>query len=146
MKFEHRVTVDAPRQAVQDFLNDVPRAARCLPGVEDVKDLGGDNYEGRIRLRIGPLGLNVNGQAKLDREAEGWKLRGEGRDRRVGTGMSANIEARLTELAPARTEVFVLADVNFSGRLAELGQPLIKRKADAMVQEFAQNLKQALQA
>jgi len=38
----------------------------------------------------------------------------------------------------------LIADVQFSGRLAELGQPLIKRKADSFVQEFAQNLRKAL--
>ena len=32
----------------------------------------------------------------------------------------------------------------FSGRLSELGQPLIRRKADAMLQDFAKNLQGAL--
>ena len=38
----------------------------------------------------------------------------------------------------------MLADVQFSGRLAELGQPLIKKKADAFVAEFTQNLQKAI--
>ena len=36
------------------------------------------------------------------------------------------------------------ADVSFSGRLGQLGQPLIKKKADDMVQEFAEGLKRAV--
>ena len=32
------------------------------------------------------------------------------------------------------------ADLQFSGRLGELGQPLIRRKADAMLEEFTENL------
>ena len=37
--------------------------------------------------------------------------------------------------------MIVSADVQFSVRLARLGRPLIRRKAEAMVQEFAENLK-----
>jgi len=44
------------------------------------------------------------------------------------------------------TEVSVTADVQFSGALAGLGQPLIKKKADAMVHEFAENLRKAIGA
>ena len=146
MRFEHKVTVEAPKQKVRDFLDDFNRAAFCVPGLQDLKDLGNDEYEGTIRVRIGPLGLNVGGHAKIERANEdgSWRVKGEGRDRRVGASMTANVEAHLEELAPAQTQVEVLADVQFAGRLAELGQPLIKRKADSFVQEFAQNLRKAI--
>ena len=36
------------------------------------------------------------------------------------------------------------ADVHFLGRLGTLGQPLIKRKADEMIQAFSENLRQAV--
>ena len=146
MRFEHTVTVDAPRQKVRDFLDDFEKAAKCVPGLEEVKEIEPDLFEGRVRLRLGPLGFSISGRAKLERgaEDEGWKLKGEGRDRRIGAGVVADVEANLKELSPNTTEVAMLADVQFSGRLAELGQPLIKRKSDAMVKEFAENLKKAL--
>ncbi|HWO71921.1 MAG TPA: SRPBCC domain-containing protein [Dehalococcoidia bacterium] len=146
MKFEHKVIVDAPRAKVRAFLDDFSRAAYCVPGIQDVKDLGDDNFEGTIRVRIGPLGLNVGGTAHVERGAEegSWRVEGEGRDRRVGASMTANVEAKLNELDANRTEVEVIADVTFAGRLAELGQPLIKRKADSFVAEFAENLRKAI--
>jgi uncharacterized protein len=146
VRFEHKVTVDAPRQKVRDFLDDFNRAAYCVPGLTDLKDLGNDEYEGTIRVRIGPLGLNVGGHAQVERGSEdgSWRVKGEGRDRRVGASMTANVEAKLEEVDPQQTTVEVVADVQFAGRLAELGQPLIKRKADSFVQEFAQNLRKAV--
>lgn len=79
----------------------------------------------------------------MERAADGaWRLQSEGRDGRVGEGANAALEARLRALSAAQTEVIVSADVQFSGRLAQLGQPLIRRKAEAMVQEFTANLKQ----
>jgi carbon monoxide dehydrogenase subunit G len=146
VRFEHKVTVDAPRQKVRDFLDDFNKAAYCVPGLTDLKDLGNDEYEGTIRVRIGPLGLNVGGHAQVERGSQdgSWRVKGEGRDRRVGASMTANVEAKLEEVDAQQTTVEVVADVQFAGRLAELGQPLIKRKADSFVQEFAQNLRKAV--
>jgi uncharacterized protein len=144
MKFEHRVDVDAPRDTVRDFLDDVPRSARCLPGLEEIAQAEDGSYDGRVALRLGPMGFHIAGKAWLERDSDRWRLKGEGRDRRVGAGVVAIVEAQLNERPPSGTEVLISADVQFSGRLAELGQPLIRRKADSMVKEFAANLQKAL--
>jgi carbon monoxide dehydrogenase subunit G len=146
VRFEHKVTIPAPRQKVQDFLNDFNQSAYCVPGLKDLKDLGDDAYEGTIRVRIGPIGLNIGGKAQIERGTDGWQVKGEGHDRRVGASMNANVEAKLAELAADQTDVEIIADVQFAGRLAELGQPLIKRKADSFVAEFADNLRKAVSA
>jgi carbon monoxide dehydrogenase subunit G len=146
LRFEHAVTIDAPKQTVQDFLNDFNKSAYCVPGLKDLKDLGNDAYEGTIRVRIGPIGLNVGGRAQIERQAEGWHVKGEGNDRRVGASMTADVEAKIDAVGEDKTEVRIIADVTFAGRLAEMGQPLIKRKADSFVGEFAENLRKALSA
>ena len=145
MKFEHRVTVSAPAAKVQAFLDDIEKAAMCVPGVEEVRPLEDGWYEGRVGVKLGPLGMKFAGKAKLDKDSDGtWKMHGEGRDRRVGAGVNAQVVAHLNETAPGTTEVLINADVNFSGRLAELGQPLIRKKSDQMVADFAKNLQAAL--
>jgi carbon monoxide dehydrogenase subunit G len=143
VKFAENIVVEAPKAKVGEFLEDVPAVAKCIPGVEELKPAEPDVYDGKVRVRIGPLGMTIAGRARLEREGDIWRLHGEGRDGRVGAGAKAVLEATLAELAPERTEVRIDADVQFSGRLAELGQPLIKRKADSMVKEFAANLQKA---
>lgn len=143
MRFEHTVVVDAPLQSVAEFLDDVPAAARCVPGVEEAIEVEADTYDGRMHVTLGPIGFSFTGRMHVQRGDGVWRLAGDGRDSRIGAGVSAGLEARLTELAAEQTEVHVTADVQFSGRLAELGQPLIRRKTEAMVREFAQNLKRA---
>ena len=141
MIFEHTITVDAPPDAVTAFLADVPSVAACVPGVEGVTLVGDDEYEGRLRVRLGPVGFSLSGQAQVHSADDGTlHARGGGRDRRIGAGVDAVIEARVEPLGPGDSELRVTADVQFSGRLAELGQPLIRRKADAMVRDFARNM------
>lgn len=150
MKFEHRVEIPAPQAEVRAFLDDVPRSARCLPGMEELQPLEDGWYEGRVGMKVGPVGFHFSGRARLERESERWRLAGEGRDRRVGAGVVAHVEASLSDLpadganAAAGTAMLIAAEMQFSGRLAELGQPLIKRKADALVREFAVNVQRAL--
>jgi len=148
VKFDHVIVIEAPKDKVRAFLDDVPRTAKCVPGLEEITPAGDDTYDGRVRVKIGPLGFNIAGRAQLlkDDDPDSWRLQGEGRDGRAGSGVKAALEAHLSEIEPSRTEVRVTADVVFSGRLSELGQPLIKRKADAMLQDFAENLKRALAA
>jgi carbon monoxide dehydrogenase subunit G len=147
VKFEHNVTVPASKQRVREFLDDFEKAAKCVPGLQTVTEVEPGVFDGSVRVRIGPLGINVAGRAKLEKGAdEAWRVQGEGRDRRIGAGVTANVEAKLDEVDANTTAMSVIADVQFSGRLAELGQPLIKRKADSFVHEFAENLRKALTA
>ena len=147
MKFVNTVSIQAPRQAVWDYLSDFPQAAGCLPGVEEsVKPLDGGGYEGTMKIRIGPIGMSLSGTVSLEMdESEGrWSMKAQARDRRVGAGLSATIEAALSESTPETSELVVSADVQFMGRLGGLGQPLIKRKANSTIEEFAQNLGHAV--
>jgi carbon monoxide dehydrogenase subunit G len=148
VRFEQRIVVEAPVERVAAFLEDVPAAAACIPGVEQVTAAGEpDTYDGRVRVRVGPLGFTVAGRARLDPAEDGaWRLTGEGRDARIGAGLTATLEARLEASAVAQTAVAITADVQFSGRLAEVGQPLIRRKADQMMHDFGENLRRALEA
>jgi carbon monoxide dehydrogenase subunit G len=145
VKFDHEIVVEAGAKTVEAFLDDIPAVARCMPGIEEVVEVAPGAYEGRLRLRLGPLGFSIAGRAELERSEDGaWRLRGEGRDRRLGAGVEVQLDAQLAEEPGGRTRIAFTADVQLSGRLAELGQPLIRRKADSMVREFAENLGRAI--
>ena len=141
MKFEHTITVDAPIEAVRTFFEDVPAVAQCVPGIEGTTEVEPETYEGRLRMKVGPFSFTIAGRAKVEQDADGtWRMKGEGRDGKINAGVSAALEARLREVSASSTEVQATADLQFSGRLGELGQPLIRRKADAMLEEFTENL------
>jgi carbon monoxide dehydrogenase subunit G len=55
----------------------------------------------------------------------------------------------LVQLKPApsgETKLLIETDTTFMGRLGELGQPVIRRKAQSTIEEFARNLSRELAA
>ena len=143
MKMERTIVVPAPRAAVWDLLMDLSRVGRAFPGVEDLEALDDDRYRGAMRVRVGPVSLRIAGTIEvLVRDRESWRasLRLEGGDRRVGGGVRGTLDLVLNEVSADETEVAVSSDVTFVGKLGELGQTVIRRKADSVVQEFAANL------
>lgn len=144
MKIEQRLVVPASRAKLWDLLLDVARVGRCFPGVEQVTALDDQRYQGTMRVRVGPVGLTMAGTiVVLERDRDRWhaSLRLEGSDRRIGGGVHGTMDMDMVELSPQETELAITGDVSFLGKLGELGQPVVRRKADSVIQEFAQNLR-----
>ncbi len=145
MKFEQSIMVPTSRSKLWDLLMDVARLGRCFPGVEQVTSQDGQNYQGAMKVRVGPVRLTVEGTiVVLDRDQDRWhaSLRLEGSDRRVGGGVRGTLDMDLQEVSTEETELVIHSEMSFMGKLGELGQTVVRRKADKVIQEFARNLKQ----
>ena len=80
-----------------------------------------------------------------DRTAWSARMRAEANDRRLGGGIRARMHLALTP-AEAGTRVRIDTDLAVLGKIGEFGQPVIRKKADGLLEEFARNLKSALAA
>ena len=146
MKMEQRLVLPTSRGKLWDLLLDVARVGQCFPGVEKVTAQDDKSYEGLMRVRVGPVTLNIAGTiVVLEQDKDRWhaSLRVKGSDRRVGGAVQGTMDMDLVELSPEETELLITSDVSFLGKLGELGQPVIRRKADSVIQEFTRNLRQA---
>jgi uncharacterized protein len=145
MKLESRCLVPAGREETWALVMDIPRAAACVPGAEAVTPREEGGFQAEMRVRVGPISLNLAGTIHVLEEDE---ARGEARflveaaDRRVGGGVRTHITMRLMPQADGQTELNIDSDTTFMGRLGELGQPIIRRKANTTLQDFARNLAQ----
>lgn len=143
MNFEQRSTLPVARQPLWDFLMDVPRMAICVPGVDQVTPRGNEDYEGVMRVSLGPIALTLHGTLTLDdRDPEAGRaaLHAEATDRRIGGGLRTQAQMLLVERGPGETELIVRAEARLLGKLGEFGQPLIRKKADALMAEFVRNV------
>lgn len=50
----------------------------------------------------------------------------------------------LKDLGASGTELIVETDVNILGKIGEFGQPIIRKKADATLKEFVENIRKQL--
>ena len=143
MNFEQRCTIPAAREELWDFLLDLPQMARCVPGAEEVVAAGDGEYTGRLRVKIGPIQLALQGAMKiLERDREHWKAvaRAEAKDRRVGGGANITGNMTLLESGPSATELIIQGQVRFLGKLGEFGEPIIRKQADAVAATFMRNV------
>ena len=149
MKFENRATVPASREKLYDFLMDVKSVSECVPGVENVREIDPDHYQATMKMRVGPIALRFEGKMSIvERDREHWRavMQAEGTDRGVGGSVNARMVMALQERAPNETELVVDTDANVLGKLGEFGQPVMRKKADSITQEFARNISQRVGA
>src|SRR5262249_59437621 len=90
--FSEECVIAVERERLWEFLMDVPRVARCVPGVETVEAVDADAYRGRLGVRIGPIRLSLDGTVALEeRDPEAWRarMRAAARHPRLGGGLPA---------------------------------------------------------
>ncbi|TAK08571.1 hypothetical protein EPO44_02445 [bacterium] len=147
MKFNQRAVIPVGREPLWDFLMDVPKVARSLPGVETVSQIDDTTYQGTLKVRVGPISLSLQGKIVVEQRDRGsWRavLRAEASDRVAAGAVKGKTSMELKEVGPKETELLVETDVNILGKIGEFGQPIIRKKADQMLQEFVANIKKQL--
>ena len=143
MKFENTCSIGAPCPTIWDYLTDIPKVANCLPGVEEVHALKEGEYGGVMSLKVGPVKLRLSGKISIelmDQERHSATMSVEASDQKINGMVRGKLTMRLDEQGPEQTQLTVGTDINLFGKIGEFGQPIIKKKADQMMDEFANNL------
>ena len=148
MRFEERVEVPTGKADVWRFLWDVERVAKCMPGCQEVREVSPERYEVVIEERMGPFKIRFDMEVEVleRREEELVRLGVQGSDRKLGTSSRGELEVHLEGLDSGSTALDIAADIQVTGKVASLGQAAIKRKAQDVVQKFAEALAAELQA
>ena len=126
---------------------DVPKAASCIPGITEITLDGEGRYQATLQARVGPMGINLKGTITvLSQDAASGEAAFlvEANDRRVGGGVKTNMTMKLNAKTTDESELEIIADTTFMGRLGELGQPIIRRKARNTLEDFMKNLNNLL--
>lgn len=147
MKFNQSAKLPVGPEPLWQLLMDIPRVSSCLPGVESVEKVEGDTYQGTLKVRVGPISLSLQGKIILEEqnhEAMRAALRAEAADRRAAGAVRGKSTMELKPLGPDETELLVETDVNILGKIGEFGQPIIRKKADQMLNQFIENIKKQL--
>src|SRR5690349_704447 len=143
MTFENICSIGAPCPTLWDYLTDIPKVANCLPGVEQVVSVEEGKYTGVIAMKVGVVKLRLSGKLSvelMDKEKRSAIMVVEAVDQKISGMIQGKVSMRLDEQGPNQTKLTVGTDINLMGKIGEFWQPVIRKKADQMMEEFANNL------
>ena len=147
MKFEGSLVIARPVEKVWEFLWDVEKLSRCIPGCQSVKTIRErEKYELSVKDSVGPISVNFDMVADVKKlePLKSIEIAMEGKDFKSGgvrQTMALALSAKGNE-----TQVAFKTDVNVFGRLGTLGYPFVKKKAETVIKEFGDNVKGAIEA
>ena len=146
MLITNEFEVAAPIEKVWRFFDDIPHVAACLPGTELTDDLGGDKYQGRVSIRMGPVRMRFAGTADIAERDEANKrivVNAAGADER-GRGQAAMTVTATLSRSRAGTKVGVAQDLQVSGAAAQYGRGMISDVTSVLMRDFATNLQDGI--
>ena len=146
MHFTRDIEIGRSPEQVWEFLWDVERVARCLPGCREARTLvPHERYAAVVGERVGPFTVTFPLEIQVIEVEEGRRLKAQaaGRDPAMGSSLRATLELSLEPRGDGCT-VHLVSDAAVLGKLGTLGQGMIQRKADQMMEQFAAAIQQAL--
>jgi carbon monoxide dehydrogenase subunit G len=139
MKINNEFTVGVSIQQAWNTMLDLERIAPCLPGATIQESKGDGEYQGTMKVKIGPITANYKGTVKIeeaDEENHRAVLQASGRDARGQGTASATIVSTLQEEGDD-TRVTVETDMRLTGRAAQFGRGIAQDVATKMLEQFA---------
>ena len=146
MIFDGKIDLGVPRDKVWNFLIDVNKFSACLPGIDEVKQIDDKTFDGMISATVGPISGKFLFRSTIvdSRPPEQMVVRTEGTDSVTKSAVNADMTMDLLRVAANKTQMNYRADVKIKGRLAILGDMVLRATATLILQEFARRLNKAL--
>ncbi|MCC6775373.1 MAG: SRPBCC family protein [Hyphomicrobiales bacterium] len=137
---------EAPDRVWQ-MLQDFPRVASCLPGVQLLNYQGGDHVVGRVDVAFGPISAGFAGEADVTREPAQRRMtiRGGGDDPRSKSRAAGTLVCAVAAEPQGGSRVDATIEISLTGPLAQFGRSgLIKALVSRLTAEFAANLRRLI--
>ena len=166
-RLERTFTVEQPVDTLWALFEDLPRVARCIPGVS-VESAGADRFTGRAAVGFGPIGAAFDGEGARETDAErrSGVISGRGTDTRGHATLEAELRYAMSgamsgEDAPPgatsgedaqpgpkpqpRTHVRLAIRFRVQGGLAQFNRgDLVESFADVVLADFVRNCERLL--
>ena len=143
MKLAGNYTFDAPRDVVWNALFDPVILASVMPGCEKLELIGEQEYEGVLKIKVGPVQGKFNGKIKLSdiEEPNSYSMDIDGRG--APGFVKATAKVSLSE-EDGKTVLTYDSDAKVGGRVATVGQRLLDSSAKAITKQSLEGLNQVI--
>ena len=145
MKLTGDYIFEASRDLVWDALNDPTVLAKIMPGCEKLEQTGDNEYEGVLKIKVGPVQGAFQGKIKLSEinAPSSYKMQVDGQG---APGFVKGVgSVQLTE-QEGKTVMHYDGDAQVGGRIASVGQRLIESSAKSITNQSLDGLHQYIKA
>ena len=146
MIFDGKIDLDVPVDNAWDFLIDINKFSACLPGIEEVQQIDDKTFEGALVAAVGPISGKFTFRATIVESVPPNQMvvRTEGTDSVTKSTVTADMTVDLRKLTDNKTQMDYKADIKIKGRLAILGDMVLRATATLILQEFTRRLHKGL--
>ena len=147
MKLAGKIEIAAPAERVWVLINDPISLAGCVPGGQDVRQIDDRTFGGSITAAVGPMEGRFEFSAVIERSDFPADLVVEmtGVDSVTRSTLVASIGTSLEFVDADRTTLVYTATINVKGRLAILGDMILRATARVMISELVKCLRSRLE-
>jgi uncharacterized protein len=127
-------------------LIDINKFSACLPGIEEVRQIDDKTFEGALVAAVGPISGKFTFRATIveSQPPDQMVVRTEGTDSVTKSTVNTDMTVDLRKVADNKTQMEYKADVKIKGRLAILGDMVLRATATLILQEFTRRLHKGL--
>jgi carbon monoxide dehydrogenase subunit G len=143
MKLKGEVTINAMQEEVWQLFMDPTQLCRVIPGCEQAQQLDETHYEAVLSVKVQFMTIRSRAQGTLLEAEAPHHLVGEmlGEPLSMAGAFRARLTINLVQVGSA-TNVQYEMDLTMLGRLASLGDAIIRSTSKHLTAEFAENVAQ----
>lgn len=148
MKLSDSFSIIASKEEVWSVFMDVEKLSGCVPGCKEITMSSPTRYEASMEVKVQFMTIQFRVTGELKEAVEGESLQVEMTGQPVAlAGLFRNqLQLHITEDEPGTTRVHYEMDLQMTGRLASLGDILMKGTVKKTAGEFATNVQTLFQS
>jgi carbon monoxide dehydrogenase subunit G len=147
MKIDGRIPVAADPNDVWQLVIDPIALSSCIPGVQNLRQVNDRSFEGTITASVGPIDGNFLFTSLIERNTyPDLVVTLTGLDSVTSSRLEAQITAVIVEIPDGSTELEYHATIGVKGRLAILGEMVLRATANLMIGQVTACLRSRLES
>jgi carbon monoxide dehydrogenase subunit G len=146
MKLTGTISMAAPAAEVWALIINPISLSACVPGVQDIRQIDDRTFEGTVTASVGPIDGNFSFRSVMTRAGfpDDLVVAVEGTDSVTKSRLEMDVVVALVAREAAATDLTYQAEIRVKGRLAILGEMMLRATAGMMIGEVTKCLRSQL--